>query len=417
MGQDQVVVAVIVYDRWHNVRRWIHCWKRCETDGAKLVIIHNQDNTEGISNIREACDEAGVQYIPRKNVGMDIGAFQDVSMGRLEGFPDYDYLLWATDDCLPMTTDFIWQFVGKLYDPDCGIAAMKISASVAPHVRTTGFAMRREIVERLSFIANPIVTKQHCYHFEHRGGPMTLTMQVRNMGLRIDQVAPDHKSPMWDTGYHKRLNRMHEHNAVFYPAKNSNDKITFVCTIFNTYPQVISSLLMQTHPNWELLLINDGPASEELREIMQHYNDPRIMFIETETRQGKYGHPNRMDALNKLKAGGLSDGSFVHIGNADNYYVPTFCEYMLAGFKANPQAVATYCTEMVHSYKRWEVIPCKLQQGYLDCAGVVVARDVACDIGWPSFQHSSDWEYFKNIGTKYGFHNFIPVKGCLLIHN
>src|SRR4029079_4102656 len=109
---------------------------------------------------------------------------QDVCKERLNGFKnDWDFLLWCTDDCIPMNKDFITPFIEK-HKPGVGITCMQISKSTAAeiHVRTTGFCITKEISKRLTFPADPITTKQQCYLFEHRGAKKTLTNQIRSMG-------------------------------------------------------------------------------------------------------------------------------------------------------------------------------------------------------------------------------------------
>jgi hypothetical protein len=87
----KVIVSVIVYNRLNNVKRWIDCWKQCNTDNAELIIIHN-DNGES-EKFKAVCDQAGIKYIKRSNIGYDIGAFQDVCKERLKEFPNnWDYL-------------------------------------------------------------------------------------------------------------------------------------------------------------------------------------------------------------------------------------------------------------------------------------------------------------------------------------
>lgn len=197
------------------------------------------------------------------------------------------------------------------------------------------------------------------------------------------------------------------------------DKITFICPIFNSFPTIIGSLLCQTHKNWELLLIHDGICTTNLSKIITTINDDRITYIEMPTRVGNWGHSLRRWALNEIKENRLSlNCNYIVITNADNYHVPIYCEELLKGFKKNTSLVATYCSKMVHSYIRWDVIDCKLERGYVDCAGVMIKKEVACDVGWRDItSHSSDWTYFEDIIKKYGVHKFLDIKGCLLIHN
>jgi len=142
-------------------------------------------------------------------------------------------------------------------------------------------------------------------------------------------------------------------------------------------------------------------------------NDPRVKYIETDKRVGNWGHYYRQWALNEFDL-----GDYVVISNADNYYTPVFIEYMLRGFSKSHTAVATYCDSMVHSYKAWQVIPCKFQKGYIDCGGVMVKSNIAKEVGWRIIdEHSADWVYFSDIASKYSQRNFIPVRGTLFVHN
>lgn len=395
----------MVYNRFHNIDRWIQCWNQSEGEG-ELVVIDNSQSKK----IKDLCKD--VTYISRKNVGFDIGAFQDVCKNRLEGFPDYDYLLWCTDDTLPMNKSFLAPFINRLKSKEVGIACMKISMSVQPHVRTTGFCIRKKLAEQLVFPVETITTKNECYLFEHRGKD-TLTNQVRRLGFSCEQVTPDKTSPLWDSGYWKRLDRLSEHEKAFDIKKKSSDKVTFICTIFNTYPQIISSLSLQTHHNWNLILIHDGPSDMSKAIYNLILGDPRITFVETESRTGNWGHGLRQMALENYEL-----GDYVVITNADNYYVPTFVEYMIKGFSKSHTAVATYCDKMTHSYKAWDVIQCRLERGYIDCGGVMVKSEIAKEVGWKNTtEHSADWLYFTEIASRYTWRNFIPVKGNLFVHN
>lgn len=418
----KTIVAIVVFNRLQNVQLWIRCWKQCEQNGAELVIIHNYygDQNE-LVKFKTLCENEGVKYVPRDAKGFDIGAFQDVCKERLPGFPnDWDNLLWITDDVIPMSRDFISPFTAKLSEATIGLACMEISPSVTMHVRTTGFAIKKETSVKLTFPADPVTTKEHCYAFEHRGDPRgILYNQIILMGLRCEMVAPAGVSPLWDTGYWKRLDRQAEHDATFPSENKQGDKVLFICPIFDMYPQIISSLICQTHKNWELLLIHNGPCDNNLRGIVNSYEDKRVTFIEYPEQTGKWGHPLRRWALNEVKEGRLCrDADFLVVTNADNYHVPSYCDYLLKGFNRKHTTVATYCENMVHNYKAWQVIPCRLHLGYIDCAGVMVKKDIACEVGWRDVDgHSSDFTYFSDIAAKYGPSNFVPVKGCLLVHN
>jgi hypothetical protein len=216
------------------------------------------------------------------------------------------------------------------------------------------------------------------------------------------------------------FNRWDDHYIEF-PKRN----VLFIATIYNSYPQIISSLICQTMSNWELLLIHDGKNNTNLKQIVQGFNDKRISYVEYPDRINDYGHTLRKWALNEIKDKKIdTKADYIVITNADNYYVPVFVENMTKDFY-NPNIVATYCSGMVHSYKtpqtegdhEFGIIKTKLELGYIDCGGVMVRKEEACEVGWRSLEIYSDWTYIEDIVKKYGCDKLKMVLGCLFVHN
>jgi hypothetical protein len=437
----KTVVAVIVFNRIWNIAKWIDCWKKCDTAGAELVVIHNVDTGENSVAMKAMCDEAGIKYIRRQNIGFDIGAFQDVCLGRLDGFPtNWENILWSTDDTIPMQTDFIKIFVDALEKDGVGISCMEISDEVRRHVRTSGICMKKQTAEKLQFPADPMLTKDHCWDFEHRGNN-TLLDQITAMGLKAKQCGHIVVSPMWDTQHRASLGRQDEFNHAFGLAGRSPEDhlVTFICPIHNTFPEIVSSLINQTHKNWRLLLMHDGLCNIGLVGVLKAIGDKRIGYMEFEEHQGNWGHYYRRWALNCIDQ--ISPNTdFVVITNADNFHAPVFAEKLVSALVANPAMAAAYSAQMVHSYKaphlatpvpvghqtaenlvwkdfEWGVMDCKPERGHIDCAGVMVRKKVAQSVGWRDTEtHSADWTYFDDIIARYGEDKWIKVDGCLLVH-
>jgi len=413
----KIVIAIMIYNRFENLKRWIACWKTCQQLNAELVIIHNHDADDDYLPYASYCLDHNIKYIPRLNIGMDMGAFQDVCLNRLKGMDNnWDILFWVTDDVFPMRKDFLVRFVETLLLPGVGISCMHISDEIALHVRTTGFCIKKEIANKLQFPADPIENKDHCYDFEHRGNN-TLMKQIEAMGLKAVMPFSLDKSAVWDINI-TTFNRWKEHFSEFPKREQRPNKITFICPIFNTFPEIISSLICQTHLNWELLLIHDTKNLTNLNKLLRTISDERITYIETAERVGLWGHSIRKWAIEQIRDNKLAVGTeFIVITNPDNHHVPVYCEKFLDELLKKPESVAAYCSQMVHNYVNYSVLNCELKRGYLDAAGVMVRKDVACDVGWFSTDHSADWFYFEAIVKKYGKDKFIKVNGCLLIHN
>ncbi len=435
-------IVIIVYNRIENVRRWLHCWKQCNQANTELIFIHNSDTDQ--PDYRELVESNACTYIQRPNIGYDIGAFQDVCRNRLPGFPEWERLLWCCDDTWPMNKHFA-QLFDKAMTKGVGVACMQVSPEVRTHIRTTGFMIDRSTAERLTFEVDPITTKEDCYRFEHRLPDHHFHAQIIAMGLKVVQVAPNSASPLWDSEYKRRLNRLVKHIQMFgkvrapKPVKEPTEPkitvfikpenysgrakateipdsgfkgipitepvITFICPIYHGYPQIVSSLLMQTNPNWLLWLIHDGPGKVEGLPI-----DDRIQVIYTNERRGNWGHSYRAEYLQKVET------EFVAITNNDNYHAPVYIEYLVKGF-TNGQ-VGAYCSDMVHSYVKWKVIPCRLERGFIDCAGMVLRTKEAQAVGWNDVvSHSADWFFFEDLIKRYGRGKFVKVNGCMLVHN
>lgn len=398
----KTIVAIIVYSRFENIERWIKCWHKCDQTDSELVVIQNTDHQVRPDQMKAFCEVNGIKYFQRKNEGMDIGAFKDVCQGKIKGFPDYENLLWITDDCIPMDKGFVSLFTTGLTGK-VGLTCLEISNIKSPlHVRTTGFCIPKKIAKKLTF--GEIVTKMDCYDFEHRGKD-TLMLQVQRMGYDVKQISPLERSPLWDTGNRAYLKRMKEHLSIF----NDTDrgKVIVICPVFNTFPQIVSALQAQSYKNWELYLIHDGEGKMDLP------NDDRIHFKKTKERLGNYGHHIRRDYLQILH--GL--GKYILISNADNYYSPDFLLRAITAIEQNHGAVASYCSHMAHSYIDWKIIESRLQRGYIDCGQVLLKAKESAQVGWRSLDHSSDWTFFEDIARRYGKNSFVKFDGCHFIHN
>lgn len=212
----KIIVAVIVYDRLSHIEEWIRCWKKCNKQDAELIIVHNY-KTHAESNIlKEICEKNAIKYVKRINIGLDLGAFQDICKERLKEFPnDWDLLFWVTDDVTPMSKKFLNPFLINMKNPKVGVACLEISHQVKTHIRTTGFIISKETSKKLQFPAETITDKKECYEFEHKS-KNAFYEQIKAMGKSVVQVNPDlAKAPLWDTHLRAHLKRWNQHYIEF----------------------------------------------------------------------------------------------------------------------------------------------------------------------------------------------------------
>ncbi|MBD3882075.1 glycosyltransferase family 2 protein [Phormidium tenue FACHB-886] len=198
-----------------------------------------------------------------------------------------------------------------------------------------------------------------------------------------------------------------EHNAKLH-----EKRVLFIAPIYNYYPILVHALQLQSHKNWQLILIHDGPNSTGLQETVEQLKDERVTYHETTTRHNDWGHTLRQEGLEKIKNG--FSGDYVIITNADNYYAPCFIESMLKALKRD--TVAVYCN-MVHSHRSWNIVSSLLRRKFIDCGCVMVKRDVALEVGWQSKDFAADWFYVKDILAKYPKSSFSKVNKPLFVHN
>lgn len=176
------------------------------------MVIHNQDDLRVISSLKKLCEKAGVIYQPRQNIGMDIGALKDLCTGVIH-HPEFDYLLWFTDDVMPIRPSFITEFVSKA-DKGCSAYCISVGGGFPTHIRTVGYCLNKSVVDRLVF--KNYITKNDCYGFEY-ADDLNLYNQVTRMDITPVQVCDKHISPVWDSDkqHDGKLNRGEEQRKNF----------------------------------------------------------------------------------------------------------------------------------------------------------------------------------------------------------
>jgi glycosyltransferase involved in cell wall biosynthesis len=98
--------------------------------------------------------------------------------------------------------------------------------------------------------------------------------------------------------------------------------------------EAIDSVLRQTYPNWELVVINDS-STDRTVDIVQRYLDPRIRLVHAPHRLG------RPSAVRNLGFE-VTRGDFIANLDADDRFFPNSLEMLLLPFSWRPDILAVY---------------------------------------------------------------------------
>lgn len=143
---------------------------------------------------------------------------------------------------------------------------------------------------------------------------------------------------------------------------------------------LIDSFLLQSNPNWVMTVIHDGPASYDVKQVMEnrfYKDDRRIAFIETAGRMQNWGHINRKQGLQMLMG---EPGDFVLITNDDNYYIPKFVEYMFREIEKGGVGMV-YCNFLHHTLEYINMIS-QPKLNYIDMGAYIVELKLAQEVGF-----------------------------------
>jgi GT2 family glycosyltransferase len=130
--------------------------------------------------------------------------------------------------------------------------------------------------------------------------------------------------------------------ASIFPGTES-PKFSIAVPVYNVEAELIrkcvASVAAQTHPNWELILYDDGSTNAATLAVLEEFraSDPRIKVW--------FSNENRGIATATNAAIGLSSGSFVAFLDNDDELTPDALAEMAQAIRANPDADLLYSDE------------------------------------------------------------------------
>jgi hypothetical protein len=170
----------------------------------------------------------------------------------------------------------------------------------------------------------------------------------------------------------------------------------------------ITSLLLQTNPNWKCIVFCDG-SNKNIEYIIKNFNDPRISYYESEKVKGCWGNANRKHALDCIV-----DTEFVIQASIQDYYVPVFVEE-INKYTNNYDFIYYNC---VHNHIDYEILNSKIEVAKIDWGSFVVKTSIAKEVGIEDFCNPlTDGMFVKRCFEKNLNIKHFKIKKCLFIHN
>ena len=175
--------------------------------------------------------------------------------------------------------------------------------------------------------------------------------------------------------------------------------VSFILPMYNDYPMTIPALFCQTHENFEIILVHDGPVTGSDAQHLRAFSyDPRLKIYSTVKPGNDWGHRAREYGIQFLSP----ESKYVVFGGVDNYYMPEFIEYLIKPMETDPEreflpgVVATYC-DCLHNIRRWDKMSCEIRMGLIDCGNFMTRTEYARAVGWKYRDYEADWKYIQDL--------------------
>jgi hypothetical protein len=170
--------------------------------------------------------------------------------------------------------------------------------------------------------------------------------------------------------------------------------------------QSVASVLSQTYPNFEVIIVDDASTDDTPRVIEElRARDPRIRSIR---------RPNGGPGLARESGRQVADGEFIQYLDSDDLLEPLKFELQVAALRANPDAGIAYgvvryrnaggaeivCDWKPANQKVASIFPSFLVARWWETVSPLFRRSVTDAAGpWTELRLEEDWEYDARIGA------------------
>ena len=211
--------------------------------------------------------------------------------------------------------------------------------------------------------------------------------------------------------------------------KDTSKKVSVILTSYNKPEYIknaIESVLHQTYPNLELLIMDDN-SNGRVKELIESFDDPRIKtYFSNISEEDRYKKTRYSVLINK--ALGLATGDYITYLTDDSWYYPKRLSAMVSFLNSNGAKVCYGGQNIFKDNKKTKQleflenrVPDKILDDIsfkADHCSVMHTKDVKAK--WeehPKAWRHGDAYFFKEIGKKYKFHPISEVLDASIRHD
>lgn len=166
----------------------------------------------------------------------------------------------------------------------------------------------------------------------------------------------------------------------------------------------------QSWAGWEAVVVHDGPwptapGVDPVRQLASQ--DPRIRLLASESRAGKFGHPNRNMGIAAAR------GNWLGLTNDDNYYAPAYFQWLIQ--EALRQRADFVYSDCVHSHRDWAHMVTRPRYRHLDLGGWLARTKVVRQVRFDKHTFNGDGDFINRLVARAG--RTAKVNAALFVHN
>jgi glycosyltransferase involved in cell wall biosynthesis len=168
----------------------------------------------------------------------------------------------------------------------------------------------------------------------------------------------------------------------------------------------LRSVLAQTYPDLELLVIDDGSTDDTAHVVAPFLADGRVRYLR---------QPNRGPGAARNRGIDQAHGEFIAFVDADDRWLPTKLEKQIALFEAQPDLGLIYTRRLVIDAEGWQlawreppmyrghVLPQLFRDNFICFSSTLVRRAALVEVGGFSSDagHSEDYHLLLRLTARY----------------